>query len=204
MYFWIGERFETTLLVQSILMLLAQIGLLFVCLRYRHYDASGPFARPVSATDAAEWPQGRTEGDEEPTAERHLLRKLASGGSPSRRPFALWQWPGFGTYIEFMAGVIVVIGLLVLFLQSSSWFWTALGFFATGLEATVRGTMSARLTRQLPIPQALINQRRRSLSGFSLVVLVGWAFGDAFKLFFFILRRSPVQFTVRTSSSPLC
>ena len=136
-WFWVGERFETTLLIQSILMIVAQIGLLFVCLRYRHYDASGTPSVSVSS-DGPEWPQGRSEGDEEPTAERHLLHKLASGGSPARRPFALWQWPGFGAYIEFMAGVIVALGVLVLVLQSQKWFWTGLGFFATGLEATVR------------------------------------------------------------------
>ncbi|EJD07553.1 uncharacterized protein FOMMEDRAFT_73213 [Fomitiporia mediterranea MF3/22] len=35
LFFWLGNRFEFALLVQSILMILAQLALLYICLLYR-------------------------------------------------------------------------------------------------------------------------------------------------------------------------
>ncbi|KAF9523058.1 hypothetical protein CPB83DRAFT_863545, partial [Crepidotus variabilis] len=34
-FFWLGNRFETALLVQSLLMIVAQLALLYICIRYR-------------------------------------------------------------------------------------------------------------------------------------------------------------------------
>ncbi|EIN06068.1 hypothetical protein PUNSTDRAFT_73257 [Punctularia strigosozonata HHB-11173 SS5] len=34
-FFWLGNRFELALLVQSILMILAQLALLYICIRFR-------------------------------------------------------------------------------------------------------------------------------------------------------------------------
>jgi len=48
-FFWIGRHFELALLVQSVLMILAQLGLLYICLRYRSAtspEALGKSARP--------------------------------------------------------------------------------------------------------------------------------------------------------------
>ncbi|KAG8951820.1 hypothetical protein FRC04_005512 [Tulasnella sp. 424] len=38
-FFWLGERFEFALLVQSVLMILAQLALLYICIRYRPTDS---------------------------------------------------------------------------------------------------------------------------------------------------------------------
>ncbi|KAF7430594.1 hypothetical protein PC9H_006302 [Pleurotus ostreatus] len=50
-FFWLGERFERALLIQSILMIFAQIALLFICLKYRPRISSeslGGSSRPLS------------------------------------------------------------------------------------------------------------------------------------------------------------
>ncbi|GAB1518226.1 hypothetical protein RhiTH_001285 [Rhizoctonia solani] len=68
-FFWLGNRFEFPLLIQSILMILAQLALLYICIRYR------PDISPESV-------------------------------GVSTRPYGFWQWPSYGTYIEFLAGLI--------------------------------------------------------------------------------------------------
>ncbi|THV02833.1 hypothetical protein K435DRAFT_716488 [Dendrothele bispora CBS 962.96] len=50
-FFWLGSRFETALLVQSILMILAQLALLYICILYRPRtspEALGVSARPLN------------------------------------------------------------------------------------------------------------------------------------------------------------
>jgi len=47
-FFWIGHHFELALLVQSILMTLAQLALLYICIRYRpSAEALGMSTRPL-------------------------------------------------------------------------------------------------------------------------------------------------------------
>ncbi|PPQ65884.1 hypothetical protein CVT24_011215 [Panaeolus cyanescens] len=50
-FFWIGDHFETALLVQSLLMILAQLALLYICILYRSRlspEALGGSSRPFS------------------------------------------------------------------------------------------------------------------------------------------------------------
>jgi len=42
-----------------------------------------------------------------------------SGGM--KRPFNFWQWEGYGRYLEFLAGYIVVLGVLQVIL--GRWMW---------------------------------------------------------------------------------
>ncbi|CAE6478060.1 unnamed protein product [Rhizoctonia solani] len=146
-FFWIGNRFEFPLLIQSILMILAQLALLYICIRYR------PHISPESV-------------------------------GVSTRPYGFWQWPSYGTYIEFLAGLIVVLTIVELIFGRMSWFVNALGFFALGLEST------------LPIPQLYSNYRQKSLHGFRMSTLLGWVGGDAYKTVYFFLQSSPLQFKV--------
>ncbi|ELU43584.1 PQ-loop domain-containing protein [Rhizoctonia solani AG-1 IA] len=128
-FFWLGNRFEFPLLIQSILMILAQLALLYICIRYR------PDISPESV-------------------------------GVSTRPYGFWQWPSYGTYIEFLAGLIVVLTIVELIFGRMSWFVDALGFFALGLEST------------LPLPQLYSNYRQKSLYGFRMSTLLGWVGGD--------------------------
>jgi len=50
-FFWIGKHFELALLIQSLLMILAQLALLYICIRYRPTsspEALGMSTRPLS------------------------------------------------------------------------------------------------------------------------------------------------------------
>ncbi|KAF8199170.1 hypothetical protein BJ912DRAFT_690726 [Pholiota molesta] len=50
-FFWLGDHFEIALLVQSILMILAQLALLYICILYRPQispESLGTSTRPIS------------------------------------------------------------------------------------------------------------------------------------------------------------
>ncbi|KAF8885025.1 hypothetical protein BD779DRAFT_1535048 [Infundibulicybe gibba] len=146
-FFWLGNHFEYALLLQSILMILAQLALLFICITYRP---------------------------------RISLESV--GGSS--RPLSFWQWPNYTQYIEFLAGLILCQAILYLIFGRSEIFVSILGFVALGLEST------------LPIPQLISNYKQRSLYGFRMSTLIGWAGGDAFKTAYFFYKQSPLQFKV--------
>ncbi|KAF7309604.1 Clathrin heavy chain [Mycena indigotica] len=146
-FFWLGDRFEMALLVQSIFMIIAQLALLYICILYR------PRLSPENL-----------------------------GGST--RTFSFWQWPTYTQHIEFLAGLILLEAILFLILGHYDVYVAVLGFIALGLEST------------LPIPQLISNYSQRSLYGFRMSTLIGWAGGDAFKTAYFFLQGSPLQFKV--------
>jgi len=146
-FFWLGDRFELALLLQSVFMIIAQLVLLYICIRYR------PTVSPESL-------------------------------GVSTRPLSFWQWPNYVQYIEFLAGLILCEAILFLIFGRWETFVSVLGFVALGLEST------------LPIPQMISNYKQRSLYGFRLSALIGWVGGDAFKVAYFFVLGSPLQFKV--------
>ncbi|KAI5480461.1 ER to Golgi transport-related protein [Pseudohyphozyma bogoriensis] len=112
-FYWLGDRFQTYLLVQSMLMVLAQFSLLYICLLYR--DKSTGFVDPRSEAEI----------------------DALNGRTTSRRPGGLWQWKHFGSYLEFTALLILFHSATFLIFHSFNWYVTGLGFIALGLEATL-------------------------------------------------------------------
>ncbi|BEI92985.1 uncharacterized protein CcaverHIS019_0506130 [Cutaneotrichosporon cavernicola] len=163
-FFWLGERFELALLVQSVLLIISQLALLWICLYYT------PLPAPGIAI-----------GDEEEADE--LLDHEEEEIKPSR-PFNFWQWPRLGSYLEFLAGLIVLLTITHVILGRFKWYIGTLGFVALSIEST------------LPIPQFLSNYRRKSCYGFRSSTLAGWLFGDMFKTGYYFVRNNPLQFKV--------
>ncbi|KAI9511534.1 hypothetical protein F5148DRAFT_1280643 [Russula earlei] len=146
-FFWLGERFELALLVQSLLMVLCQLALLYICVLYR------PRLSPENF-------------------------------GVSSRPLGFWQWTTYSQHIEFLAGYIVLLTILVLIFGRSDVFVWLLGFFSLGLEST------------LPLPQFISNYNQKSLYGFRMSTLIGWVGGDSFKTVYFFAKGSPLQFKI--------
>lgn len=81
-------------------MTIAQILLLFVCLKYRKYDEAGKIlnyvCRGAFVTELnTEWPPPE-EGNAGITAQQRLLNSLSAGGPAMKRPLNFWQWKMFG------------------------------------------------------------------------------------------------------------
>ncbi|WWD21307.1 hypothetical protein CI109_105791 [Kwoniella shandongensis] len=199
-FFWLGSRFETPLLVQSILLIISQLLLLAICLNYAPLPPQLPTYAPLSPLPSSPNPGGhnRQESDTDylsrpPPSSSSLLREPSStsglkgvfaGLRVGRRPFDFWQWEGYGSYLEFLAGLIVVLGVLQIILGRWMWYIDALGFIALTIEST------------LPIPQFIANWRNKSCYGFRESTLAGWFFGDSYKTIYFFIRASPIQFKV--------
>ncbi|KAF9245327.1 hypothetical protein BU15DRAFT_85649 [Melanogaster broomeanus] len=55
-FFWLGSRFEFALLAQSILMILAQLALLYICIRYRPTTSPEVFSSSPRPLSFWQWP----------------------------------------------------------------------------------------------------------------------------------------------------
>ncbi|CAO3625563.1 unnamed protein product [Cunninghamella echinulata] len=194
-FFWLGKRFDTTLLIQSIVMIIAQLILLQVVLKYRHdpspttlYSNLGPEARSSSTSSLSslldEQLEAELNGLEFDHDQRRKYKKLRWLCDMNHLFKHFWAWEHYLDFINCLLIFTTIIALLYLFLNTSNGFIECLGMISLATEAS------------LPLPQFISNYKRKSMTGFSLLVLASWFLGDSFKLFYFIYTQAPLQFDI--------
>jgi hypothetical protein len=108
------------LLCQSILLIISQLLLLSLCLHYAPHPQLTNYA-PLSPLETT---HPRTEEEEEGDYLNHPVEGEIEGGQwqdRKTRPFGFWQWEGLGSYLEFLAGLILVLGILQVILGRWDW-----------------------------------------------------------------------------------
>jgi hypothetical protein len=112
------------LLCQSILLIISQLLLLSLCLHYAPHVQISNYA-PLSPLPTS--PHAQLSQQEE--GGRDYLDHQADGEIEGgewkegrKRPFNFWQWEGLGSYLEFLAGLIVVLGILQVILGRWDWY----------------------------------------------------------------------------------
>ncbi|CAO3610300.1 unnamed protein product [Cunninghamella blakesleeana] len=197
-FFWIGKRFDTTLLIQSIVMIITQLILLHIVLKYRHdpspttlYSNLDPITTSSNSSlsslldEQLEAEMNGIDIDQYNQHHRHsFLRKCYGLRHPHRFLKNFWSWDHYLDFINCLLLFTTIIALFYLFLRNSSIFIEGLGMFSLAIEAS------------LPLPQFISNFKRKSMAGFSLLVLASWFLGDSFKLFYFIYTQAPIQFDI--------
>ncbi|KAI5704015.1 hypothetical protein M8J75_001111 [Diaphorina citri] len=95
-----------------------------------------------------------------------------------------WQWTDFQSYLDFLLALSISLSLLTFLCINSTVFVECLGFMAVFTEA------------MLGVPQLLKNLRSQSTEGMSILMVLMWTAGDAFKTVYFVVREAPLQFWI--------
>ncbi|KAI8071004.1 hypothetical protein BC940DRAFT_317395 [Gongronella butleri] len=170
-FFWLGKRFDVTLLLQSIVMIVAQLVLLYIVFRYRQcgvYTNLGDVSPSSMSLDE----QLEAELQQQDGLPPQLLSDDSDGSHGARAPLParalrwckqFWAWDSYLDYLNCLLIFTTVLALLYLLLNRVSAFIEILGIISLGIEST------------LPIPQCIANFKRKSTKGFSLLVLATWS-----------------------------
>ncbi|KAI9494398.1 PQ loop repeat-domain-containing protein [Zychaea mexicana] len=170
-FFWLGKRFDTTLLIQSLIMIAAQLVLLEIVVLYRPLEKH---EQDPLLQHHDQQPQNNNNSSSSSSIKKLLLQNWRT----------MWAWDHYLDYVNFLLGLTTVIAVGYQLLGHHGWFVETLGVLSLGIEST------------LPLPQCVSNFKRRSTAGFSAIVMATWFVGDSFKLFYFIFTQAPVQFDI--------
>jgi len=168
--FWFGKRFETPLLVQSVLMNVAMFALIHLCVSINNKKIGGS--------------SGVVKVVESHSEEYLVVEKRKPRVFTDLDPEFFWAWTDFPSYVEFIMLVAVLASILMFFLIDFSPFVETVGFLAVFTEAC------------LGVPQFYRNFKNRSTYGMSLQMVIMWTCGDVFKTSYFYLRNTPPQFFI--------
>jgi len=115
-FYWFGVKFETSLLIQSVIMVCVQILLLKVALDHK----------PIRSEES-KVPFATTGGNSAGVADIFALE----------RPYQFWQWRQQRPFWEFLGYFTATVGVLQLLFGQSPLFISIVGFTALGIEATL-------------------------------------------------------------------
>lgn len=115
-FYWLGAGFETSLLVQSLLMIAVQLTLLKVALDHR--------PPPLPLLDLSF-----------PTPPTTAVATTPAAATATTRPWGFWQWRRQRPYWEFLAYFTLGTAVLQLLFGQTPRFVDALGYLALGIEA---------------------------------------------------------------------
>ncbi|ODQ66892.1 hypothetical protein NADFUDRAFT_14741, partial [Nadsonia fulvescens var. elongata DSM 6958] len=189
-FFWLGRPFDVSLLLQALVMIVTQCGLLYVALKYRGDSTSwlpGPSGDSTIENIEMQNLNNIYNVDDLNRDNESLCRSTDSSSISQRisymtshRPFNFWQWKVTSRYWHFLLRFTAILAGLHFLLGTNEKYIAIIGFTGLLIEST------------LPIPQILTIRRHQSVDGFRISLLASWLGGDISKLAYFMKGGSDI------------
>jgi solute carrier family 66, member 2 len=186
--------FALELRVQSVLLIITQFLLLrqYLLARSRgsrHRTGSVSDSSNTSTVSSIDSETGSAVPNNVPMLFTSSSSAISSVGSNYRLMSwvsSFWKWESYTPYVTTCMILVVMLAAAQLAGIPQLWpgYESILGYTALGIEATV------------PVPQAYNNWLRKSTSGMSFFMLLGWFGGDAFKTSYFVRTGAALPFLV--------
>ena len=164
-FFWFGTRFKKTLLYQSIGIVIFQIILIHLCIKYQDI----PIISKINNNN-----QQSTNSD------KPLIHYLVNWRKTLNIKY-IWKWTKEIEYYKFMFLIVFCLSLLGIFLGKIKLYYHLLGVFAAFFESLTC------------VPQVYSNCITKNTRNISFQMIFFWFLGDSFRLYYNIRFKAPIQ-----------
>ena len=183
-FFWYGTRFKNALLYQSIGIVIFQIILIHLCIKFQ-YNANNS-----SKTYLPEV-QLKIEKKSNINLVKNYIAEFSKTIKPKQcnlfNPKLFWKWPKEKDYYLFMFLLFTVISFMTYFLKTNKMYFQILGYLCSIFEASVC------------LPQVIKNCKTKVTKNISFTMIFFWFLGDSFKLLYNIKYKAPRQLIISIS-----
>ena len=171
-FFWIGKPFKITLLYQSILIILFQIYLIHLWVKYHGatYQVKNITQNQVNEPNYFE--------------QKDLIEYIIDW-SDTISPNKIWNWSNQIEYFKFMALIILVLLLI-----------SGLIGIHNVLLTNIYGTISVTAEASTLIPQILVSCRTKNSGNLSTSMVALWFIGDSCKFIYNLKYKTPIQMII--------
>ena len=171
-FFWIGKPFKITLLYQSILIILFQIYLIHLWIKYHKTS------EPVKITNQNQINQFNIYD------KKDFIEYLIDW-SDTISPNKIWNWTNQIEYYKFMFLIVIILLLIS----------GVIGIHNVVLT-NVYGTISVTSEASTLIPQIIVSCRTKNASNLSGSMVFLWFIGDSCKFVYNIKYKTPLQMII--------
>ena len=165
-FFWFGTHFKKTLLFQSIGVVLFQVILIHLCVKYQ--DIS--LVRKLN----------NNENELNLNIEKPLIHYLFNW-KPTFNPKRIWKWEKEIEYYKFMAFIGFFLTGLGTIIGKNKFYYYLLGVCSAFFESLTC------------VPQVVSNFKTKNTKNISFAMMFLWFLGDSFRLYYNIKFNSPIQ-----------
>ena len=163
-FFWLGKPFKITLLYQSILIILFQIYLIYLWIKYHNTE-----------------PDKNTKQTNEIKDKKDIIEYIIDW-SDTISPNKIWNWSNTIEYYKFMFLIIIFLLLIC----------GVIGIHNIVL-VNVIGTISVITEASTLIPQIIVSCRTKKVGNLSMSMVGLWFIGDTCKFIYNIIYKTPIQ-----------
>lgn len=167
-FFWFGTHFKITLLDQSLGIVIFQVILIHLCIKYQE----NPIQKSLLP--------GASQNEQVLSAEKPLLYYLTHWKSIFDIK-SIWRWRVEVEYYKFMSFIIVTLFLLCQIFKNSKIFFHSIGI------------MSAIFESLCCVPQVIENYKTKNSQNVSFSMIFCWFLGDSFRLYYNVKFKAPLQ-----------
>ena len=174
-FFWMGTHFKKTLLYQSIGIVIFQIILIHLCIKYQDNPDNKNF---ISET------KNNNENNQNHNNNNNIQRPLIYYLTHWKDTFSLkkiWKWKVEIEYYKFMFFIIIMLIILCEIFQKNRIFFHLIGI------------MSAIFESLTCMPQVIENCKTKNTQNVSFSMIFCWFLGDSFRLYYNIKFKAPIQ-----------
>jgi uncharacterized protein with PQ loop repeat len=167
-FFWFGTHFKITLLYQSLGIVIFQIILIHLCIKYQE----NPIQKSLLP--------GTSQNEVVLSSEKPLLYYLLHWKSTFDIK-NIWRWRIEIEYYKFMFFVIASLFFLCQVFKNSKIFFHSIGVMSAFFEALCC------------VPQVIENYKTKNSKNVSFSMIFCWFLGDSFRLYYNLKYKAPIQ-----------
>lgn len=168
-FFWIGKPFKITLLYQSILIIIFQIYLIHLWVKYHKTIEPNKSLNQKNINNY----------------EKKELIEYILDWSDTISPNKVWNWSAEPEYYKFMSFIVLVLLVISGVVGIHNVFLT-----------NIFGSLSVVAETGTLIPQIIVTCRTKISSNLSSLMVALWLVGESCKLIYNILYKTPVQMII--------
>ena len=168
-FFWLGTRFKKTLLYQSIGIVIFQIILIHLCIKYQDSPIQQKFLPNVMKNSINNQNQ-----------QKSLLYHLIHWKETFKLK-NIWKWRIEIEYYKFMFFIALILTILCEIFKSNRLFFYLIGIMGAFFESLTC------------VPQVIENCKTKNTDNLSFTMIFFWFLGDSFRLYYNIKYKAPIQ-----------
>ena len=195
-FFWYGIRFKNSLLYQSIGVVIFQIILIHLCIKFSEefYNSKTYLPEIKNSNDR----QTKLESKNNINIIKNFIAAYFSKTfkpnyikylkcNKTFNPTLFWKWKEESEYYKYM---IFIVGILILICTI---------FKKYVLLFQIIGILSAFCETIICVPQIISNYKTKVTKNISFMMIVSWLLGDCFRLIYNINYSAPIQLIIAIS-----
>lgn len=197
-FFWYGTRFSKILLYQSIGIVIFQIILIHLCIKFREESLNDSKLEIQELKNNNEKQFKIQSKNNINIIKNFIVAYFSKAFKPKYFKWLslsnifnlkiFWNWEKEKEYYRFMILIILLLSSLCYFFKNNKNFFHIIGIISAFFEGIIC------------FPQVVSNFRTKMIKNISFTMISCWLLGDSFKLFYFIKYKSPLQLIICISA----